>query len=120
MVRSPVREISALAESVNTLQGAISAFSAFVPRGLVRQLIGSGHALELGGRSRFLTIMFTDLESFSTWAEATPAQSLLERVSAYFEAVTLADVNRLARGLLAPDSLAFVVAGAPVGVDANN
>ncbi len=90
VVRSPVREISALAESVNTLQGAISAFSAFVPRGLVRQLIGSGHALELGGRSRFLTIMFTDLESFSTWAEATPAQSLLERVSAYFEAVTLA------------------------------
>lgn len=90
VVRSPIREISALAESVNTLQGAISAFSAFVPRGLVRQLIGSGHALELGGRSRFLTIMFTDLESFSTWAEATPAQALLERVSAYFEAVTLA------------------------------
>jgi adenylate cyclase len=90
MVRSPIREISALAASVNTLQGAISAFSAFVPRGLVRQLIGSGHALELGGRSRFLTIMFTDLESFSTWAEATPAQALLERVSAYFEAVTLA------------------------------
>jgi adenylate cyclase len=90
VVRSPIREISALAASVNTLQGAISAFSAFVPRGLVRQLIGSGHALELGGRSRFLTIMFTDLESFSTWAEATPAQALLERVSAYFEAVTLA------------------------------
>jgi len=90
VVRSPIREISALAASVNTLQGAISAFSAFVPRGLVRQLIGSGHALELGGRSRFLTIMFTDLESFSTWAEATPAQSLLERVSAYFEAVTVA------------------------------
>lgn len=90
VVRSPIREISALAASVNTLQGAISAFSAFVPRGLVRQLIGSGHALELGGRSRFLTIMFTDLESFSTWAEATPAQALLERVSAYFEAVTVA------------------------------
>ena len=90
VVRSPIREISALAESVNTLQGAISAFSSFVPRGLVRQLVGSGHALELGGRSRFLTIMFTDLESFSTWAEATPAQALLERVSAYFEAVTVA------------------------------
>jgi adenylate cyclase len=90
VVRSPIREISALADSVNTLQGAINAFSSFVPRGLVRQLIGSGHALELGGRSRFLTIMFTDLESFSTWAEATPAQALLERVSAYFEAVTLA------------------------------
>ncbi|MCW5651985.1 MAG: adenylate/guanylate cyclase domain-containing protein [Ramlibacter sp.] len=89
-VRSPIKEISSLADAVNTLQGAIAAFSAFVPRGLVRQLIGSGQRLELGGRSRFLTIMFTDLESFSAWAEGTPAQQLLERVSAYFEAVTRA------------------------------
>ena len=53
--------------NVAALQGAIGAFSAFVPRGLVRQLIGSGNELALGGRSRFLSIMFTDLESFSTW-----------------------------------------------------
>ncbi len=44
----------------------------------------------------------------------------LDRRNALIEAVTLADVNRLARGLLAPKSLAFVVAGAPIGVEANN
>ncbi|MEP6791183.1 MAG: cache domain-containing protein, partial [Ramlibacter sp.] len=87
-IRSPIREIASLATAVDTLQGAIGAFSAFVPRDLVRQLIGSGKPLELGGRSKFLTVMFTDLESFSTWAEATPAQELLVRVSAYFEIVT--------------------------------
>jgi adenylate cyclase len=89
-VRSPIREIASLAQAVATLQGAISAFSAFVPRELVRQLVGAGQKLELGGRSRFLTVMFTDLESFSSWAEATPAQELLTRVSAYFEVVTRA------------------------------
>lgn len=87
-IRSPIREIASLASAVDTLQGAIGAFSAFVPRELVRQLISGGKPLELGGRSKFLTIMFTDLESFSTWAEATPAQELLVRVSAYFEIVT--------------------------------
>lgn len=92
-VRSPIREISSLAQAVATLQGTISAFSAFVPRELVRQLVSSQHQLELGGRSRFLTVMFTDLESFSSWAEATPAQELLSRVSAYFEVVTRS-VNR--------------------------
>jgi adenylate cyclase len=86
-VQSRVREIASLASAVTTLQGAIAAFSAFVPRELVRQLIGPGQKLALGGRSQFLTIMFTDLESFSTWAEGTPAQELLQRVSAYFDVV---------------------------------
>jgi adenylate cyclase len=90
LVHSPIREIASLAQAVDTLQGAIGAFSAFVPRELVKQLIGSGHELTLGGHSKFLTIMFTDLESFSTWAESTPAQELLARVSAYFEVVTRA------------------------------
>lgn len=89
-IRSPIREIASLAHAVDTLQSAIGAFSAFVPRELVKQLIGSGHELALGGRSKFLTVMFTDLESFSTWAEATPAQELLTRISAYFEIVTRA------------------------------
>lgn len=44
----------------------------------------------------------------------------LDRRNALIEAVTLADVNRLARDLLAPERLSFVVAGAPTGVDASN
>jgi adenylate cyclase len=89
-VHSPIREIASLAAAVDTLQSAIGAFSVFVPRELVKQLIASGQELKLGGRSRFLTVMFTDLESFSTWAETTPAQELLTRISDYFEVVTRA------------------------------
>ncbi len=89
-VNSRIREIASLASAVTTLHGAITAFSAFVPRELVRQLIASGHKLELGGRSKFLTVMFTDLEAFSTWTEVTPAQELLSRVSHYFDVVTRA------------------------------
>ena len=92
-VLSRIREIASLASSVKTLQGAISAFSAFVPRELVRQLVATGHKLELGGRSQFLTIMFTDLENFSTWTEITPAQELLARVSNYFDEVTKATIQ---------------------------
>lgn len=92
-VVSRIREIASLASSVTTLQGAISAFSAFVPRELVRQLVATGHKLELGGRSQFLTIMFTDLENFSTWTEITPAQELLARVSHYFDVVTRSTIE---------------------------
>src|SRR6185369_6234051 len=82
---SPIREISVLAQAVDKLDAAARAFAAFVPVGLVKQLLQSDQKLELGGHSRFLTIFFSDLESFSTISEAIPSQELMLRVSAYLE-----------------------------------
>ena len=86
---SPIREISSLIRAVDTLDHAVRSFAAFVPVGLVKQLIASDQQLQLGGQSRFLTVMFCDVEAFSTMAENSPSQELLMRVSAYLEAVTL-------------------------------
>ena len=87
---SPIREISVLSKAVDTLDTTIKSFAAFVPVGLVRQLLQSDQKLELGGHSQFLTVFFSDLEAFSTLSEAVPAQDLLLRVSAYLELVTKA------------------------------
>lgn len=89
-IRSNIPEIKSLIQAVETLGTTIKTFSAFVPRGLVQQLINSKQELALGGRSRFLTIFFSDLEAFSTLAENIPAQELVTRVSAYLELVTRA------------------------------
>ncbi|MBS0220523.1 MAG: hypothetical protein JSR91_07260 [Proteobacteria bacterium] len=85
---SPIREVSVLAQAVDKLDTASRAFAAFVPVGLVKQLLQSGQRLELGGHSRFLTIFFSDLEAFSSLSEEVPSQELLLRVSAYFGVVT--------------------------------
>jgi adenylate cyclase len=61
-----------LSRAIDTLDATVKAFAAFVPVGLVRQLITSGRKLELGGHSRFLTIFFSDLEAFSTLSEEIP------------------------------------------------
>ncbi len=87
---SSIREISVLSKAIDTLDSAVKSFAAFVPVGLVKQLLESDQKLELGGHSRFLTIFFSDLESFSTLSEEAPAQELLLRVSAYLELVTRA------------------------------
>ncbi len=89
-IHSGIPEIASLIRAVDTLDSTVHAFSAFVPRGLVQQLLNSNQRLELGGSSRFLTIFFSDIEAFSTLAETSPAQELLIRVSAYLEAVTRA------------------------------
>ncbi len=89
-VRSLIREVAVLSRAVDTLDTTIRSFAAFVPWALVRQLVASDKKLELGGHSRFLTIFFTDLESFSTLSEQIPSRELLIRVSAYLEVVTRA------------------------------
>lgn len=87
-VSSPIREIWVLSKAIDTLDTALRSFSAFVPIGLVTQLLRSEQKLELGGHSRFLTIFFSDIEAFSALSETVPSQELLLRVSAYLELVT--------------------------------
>jgi adenylate cyclase len=89
-VNSHFSEVRKLSRSIETMSQAVQAFSAFVPVDLVRSLMKSGQQLELGGHSRFLTIMFCDLESFSTLSENSPSQELLLRVSKYLEIATRA------------------------------
>ncbi len=89
-LHSPIREVALLSRAIDTLDTAVKSFSAFVPVGLVRELLESDQKLELGGHSRFLTIFFSDLEAFSSLSEELPSQELLLRVSAYLEIVTKA------------------------------
>ena len=89
-LRSTITEISVLSRAIDTLDATVKSFAAFVPVGLVRQLITSDRRLELGGHSRFLTIFFSDLEAFSTLSEEIPTQELMTRVSAYLGLVTKA------------------------------
>jgi adenylate cyclase len=86
-LQSPIAEISVLSKAIDMLDATVKSFAAFVPVGLVRQLIASQNELALGGHSRFLTIFFSDLEAFSTLSEEVPTQELMMRVSAYLEIV---------------------------------
>jgi adenylate cyclase len=88
VVRSQVREIAVLSRAIDTLDTAVKSFAAFVPMGLVKELLATDEKMELGGHSRFLTIFFSDLEGFSTLSEELPTQTLLLRVSRHLELVT--------------------------------
>lgn len=85
--RSVIREIYNLQSAADLLARSLRSLSAFVPVGVVRQLVDSGRSLTLGAESRFLTIFFSDLENFSTVAESVAPDELMKQVSLYFEAV---------------------------------
>jgi adenylate cyclase len=85
---SKIREIAQLQSATSLLRSSLQSFSSFVPLDIVRQLIASGAPLTLGAEERFLTVFFSDLEDFSTYAEQLPPKELLDRMSTYFEEVS--------------------------------
>jgi adenylate cyclase len=89
-ISSNIYEISTLSKAIKKLKSTITAFTSYVPRDLVNDLLSSGRDIELGGESRYLTILFSDLRDFSSLSEITPSRELLLRVSSYLGLMTYA------------------------------
>jgi class 3 adenylate cyclase len=89
-VSSRIREIGQLQRALVLLNNALGSFSAFVPVDIVRGLIDSGRPLTRGVEHRFVTILFSDVEGFTTLAEELSPQQLSDQTSSYFETVTSA------------------------------
>jgi class 3 adenylate cyclase len=86
--RSQLREIADLQEAFIRLRGTLRSFARYVPIDVVRELVRSGQPLALGVESRPMTVFFSDLENFSTYAEAMAPNDLLHQISTYFSVMT--------------------------------
>lgn len=87
---STIREIKELQTAVGLFETSLRSFSSFVPLDVVRELIKTGIPLTLGVEQRFMTVLFGDLQDFSTLAEHMAPNDLLSQLSVYFEAVSQA------------------------------
>jgi adenylate cyclase len=90
VVHSKIVEINILGKAVNNLRNTLKAFTSYVPRDLVNDLLRSGNEIEQGGESRYMTVLFTDLQGFSSISEVTPSRELVRLVSSYLALVTYA------------------------------
>ena len=82
---SGVLEIQKLAEAQQRSLRAVESFSRYVPMGVVRELLRRGDVARIGGGTRVLTALFTDVAGFTAIAEALgPAMSAYHMVG-YFE-----------------------------------
>ncbi|MCX7338751.1 MAG: cache domain-containing protein [Alphaproteobacteria bacterium] len=87
-VHSGILEIQHLQSSISRMQRSISSFGKFVPKSLVKKLIDKGIDVKIGGKSRHLTILFTDIANFTGISETYPPEKLMLHLSAYFEEMT--------------------------------
>jgi class 3 adenylate cyclase/ABC-type nitrate/sulfonate/bicarbonate transport system substrate-binding protein len=87
---SKIKEIARLQTSATLLRSSLQSFSSFAPVEVVKGLIKSGIPLSLGVEKRCLTVFFSDIENFSTHAEHSDPDRLLEQMSTYFDIVSRA------------------------------
>ena len=82
--KTTILEILHLAEANERMRIALDAFSRYVPIDIVRQLLDRGEAAKIGGKSSDVTILFTDIESFTSISEKTPPMELTLHLEKYF------------------------------------
>jgi adenylate cyclase len=84
-MRSSVHEIGVLINSMSHMKGTIREMSKFVPKSLVKDILDTDHLVKVGGETRRLSLLFTDVKDFTPIAESVGAEELMSSMSEYFE-----------------------------------
>jgi adenylate cyclase len=87
-VGSHIKEIDELGSTVHLAQRAISSFARFVPKEIVRRVVDNSISTKLGGVKQEITLVFTDVQGFTTIAESADPDVLMLQTSRYFSALT--------------------------------
>lgn len=85
---SKVKELKDLSHVIQMMRFSLQSFSKYVPKNLVLKLMDKNQEIKLGGDSKNLTILFSDIVNFSTISEGLSAQDLMEHISDYFDKLT--------------------------------
>ncbi|HEY2744685.1 MAG TPA: adenylate/guanylate cyclase domain-containing protein, partial [Polyangia bacterium] len=93
---APASTATAFADVETVLAGleraktAMRALGKYTPIDLVRRLFADNVEPTLGGELRRVTLLFTDIKDFTTFAEALPPERLATLLGRYFEVMTAA------------------------------
>ncbi len=87
---TPFQEIQSLQRAVERMRTALDTFLRYVPRDLVYNLVRTGQAARIGGSNREVTLLFTDIEGFTTISESLTPEQILSQTSTYFEQMSFA------------------------------
>eukprot|EP00672_Neobodo_designis_P023869 CAMPEP_0174840600 /NCGR_PEP_ID=MMETSP1114-20130205/8778_1 /TAXON_ID=312471 /ORGANISM="Neobodo designis, Strain CCAP 1951/1" /LENGTH=859 /DNA_ID=CAMNT_0016074757 /DNA_START=220 /DNA_END=2799 /DNA_ORIENTATION=+ len=81
---SRLAEIHDLQDAYLTMHTAISSFTRYVPRDVVKDLMDSGQLCEISMVPKQCTMLFVDIEGFTSMCERVPPQELSGLVETYF------------------------------------
>lgn len=84
---SHIDEVDKLGDAVSKMQHSLKSFAAYVPKEVVRAILAAGGTARVGGEARDVTLMFSDIEGFTSKSELLPPETALADLSRYFDAM---------------------------------
>lgn len=84
-IQTQIKEVNQLADAQNRMRTALKSFSSYIPVEVVKELVSRGEAAKIGGKTKTLTVMFTDIEGFTSLAESMKPKELTEHMALYFQ-----------------------------------
>ncbi|MCX6110331.1 MAG: hypothetical protein NTZ90_12100 [Proteobacteria bacterium] len=87
-VQAHLKELQNLVSAIASMKNGLNSFKKYVPAQLVRQLIETNQEAQINGVRRELTVMFSDIEDFTSISEALKPTELATQLSMYLDAVT--------------------------------
>lgn len=91
---SPVQEFDRAANAFNAMAAGLrdrarirDLFGKYMPVEVARRVLADPNALKLGGEKREITVLFSDIEGFTTLAEDLPPDRVLAVLNAYFAGI---------------------------------
>ncbi|HKC13860.1 MAG TPA: adenylate/guanylate cyclase domain-containing protein [Vicinamibacteria bacterium] len=87
---SPFRDLAEVMTDLEQAKTALRAMGKYVPIDLVRQLYRARKEPTLGGELRDVSLMFTDIQDFTSLSESLPPDALAAALGRYFAVMTAA------------------------------
>jgi len=87
-IETAFRDVEDVLGSLEQAKTALRGFGKYAPLDLVRELYAANHEPALGGELRELSILFSDLEGFTSLSERLPPGELARALGLYLEAMT--------------------------------
>jgi len=82
---SNIIEVNDMIEATDKVKTGLRSFSKYVPDKLVRQLMSQGKDAKIGGEKEYVTVLFSDIEGFTTISEKNDTQEVVSSLNEYFD-----------------------------------
>ena len=83
--KSSISEVNDMIDATDKVKTGLRSFIKYVPDRVVKQLISQGKDAKIGGEKEYVTILFSDIEGFTSISENNDVQEVVTSLNEYFD-----------------------------------
>ena len=83
--KSSISEVNDMIDATDKVKTGLRSFSKYVPDKVVKQLITQGKDAKIGGEKEYVTILFSDIEGFTSISENNDVHEVVTSLNEYFD-----------------------------------